>query len=231
MKKIAGLIVAILLLMLYGMAGAEDTDSKYKEIYGCGSGFVYCDDMLSVNQNDLSTDLAKASMVLARGTYSHETSSMLQKMGYDTSDHNYSDDEGLMDDEVAYTIGCRDVPGTNKRIICVVIRGTHGVSEWISNFKFATNNGIHKGFSDAADEVDKSLAAYISGRKEIIFWFTGHSRGAAVANILAAKYSGQFKTFGYTYACPAVCTNPSDSYNIWNFNNTRDLVPKLPHLR
>ncbi len=216
-----------LLLCLNSYATAEDTQCGYLEITGCGSGFIYSDEMLQKNQYQLSTDLAKASMVLSRGAYSSEAATMLRAMGYEASPYNYGG-EALSDDLVAFTIGYRDIPGSNTRLICVVVRGTRGTSEWISNFKFATNNGVHIGFQRAADNVSSTLSNYLNGGKDIILWFTGHSRGAAVANILAARYSNQYKTFGYTYACPAVGTSISNSSNIWNFNNSRDLVPKVP---
>ncbi len=225
-------MIVLFMFFLCGNAIPEPIQTyescPYKEILGCGSGFIYNDAMLFVNENELSTDLAKASMVLARGAYSGEASTMLQEMGYNTTPYNYSD-EDLFDNLVAFTVGYRDIPESNTRLICVVIRGTHGTSEWLSNFEIGTD-GEHFGFNQAAVNVRSILYDYLPSGKDNILWITGHSRGAAVANILAAHYSDlHYKTFGYTFACPAVSSKIEKTYNnIWNFNNDRDIVPKVP---
>lgn len=151
-------ICSLLYLNSHIIAIAEESSSGYLEITGCGSGFIYSDEMLQKNQYQLSTDLAKASMVLSRGAYSSEAATMLHAMGYEASSYNYGGEE-LSDDLVAFTIGYRDIPGSNTRLICVVVRGTRGTSEWISNFKFATNNGEHIGFQRAADNVSSHYQA------------------------------------------------------------------------
>lgn len=62
----------------------------------------------------------------------------------------------------------------------------------------------------------------------------GHSRGAAVANIVAGRLMDEgvisgSQLFAYTYACPSVSRNGVSSYsNIYNFNNPGDLITCVP---
>ncbi|MCL2707409.1 MAG: hypothetical protein FWE97_04530, partial [Dehalococcoidia bacterium] len=70
-------------------------------------------------------------------------------------------------------------------------------------------------------------------------FITGHSRGAAVANLLAAeltasqKYAQKDNIYAYTFATPNVTNStdvkiPSKYSNIWNFVNPEDYVPYIP---
>ena len=72
-----------------------------------------------------------------------------------------------------------------------------------------------------------------------IVWLMGHSRGAAVANIVAGELTTNYgnlvsagRVFAYTFACPAVSKSEevrsSGCENIFNFNSHDDLVPTVP---
>lgn len=95
---------------------------------------------------------------------------------------------------------------------------------------------IHKGFAVAALRLDRKLEGYISansvpGARKIIL-FTGHSRGAAIANILGSRYekNDEFKSFTYCFATPLTTTaeNAAESTTVFNIINTDDLVTELP---
>ena len=229
-KRRSGVPALFLILLFCGLfacvSAVGETAFEYMEITGCGSGFVYSDEMLFADVKDLSTDLAKASAVLSEGAYSTEASTMLFQMGYTVNRYNYGDRE-LTDDYVAFTAGYRDVPGTNARIVCVAIRGTTKGDEAISNLK-PGEDGKHAGYHRAAENVETMLAEhYLTDGREMILWFTGHGRGGAVANILAAEYSGQYKTFGYTFGCPGVSVDVRTSVHLYNFLNERDVESDL----
>lgn len=124
-------------------------------------------------------------------------------------------------------------------VYCIPIRGTAANSEWFSDFNLGDNNGgNHEGFYKAAKEVMGILDGMFSSdghsASNRILWFTGHSRGAAVANILAGEYSSSgyatsSHVFGYTFACPFVSKNVTEGQsNIYNYNNSGDLIPLLP---
>ena len=147
-------------------------------------------------------------------------------------------------------IGHRNVTynGITKEIIAVVIRGTNGTTtEWESNFdigstalksnfpdwKVASN---HKGFDVTATRLLKCLdqyeeAGYLDSSAQKTYWLTGHSRGAALANIMGARLIDDSKeVYAYTFAAPNTTTsNKAANYvGIYNIINKEDLVPQLP---
>ena len=237
----AGIVLIFLwvMLLIYA-AGAEEITPEYpyKEIEGTGnirSGFVYSDRMLLGDSSTFSSDLVKASAVLADAAYSSAASTMLEEMGYKDIQYKVTPTLTLQDNDYAgFTVGYKDVDGTNIRIWAIFIRGTMENCEWFSDFNLGEDNeGIHQGFNRAANDIEKQLSKIITGEgKQIKFWFTGHSRGAAIANILAARFSGDYgasNVFAYTFACPAVSKKANTNMtNIFNINNSGDLIPTLP---
>lgn len=129
-------------------------------------------------------------------------------------------------------------------LILVVVRGTDGFWEWASNFNLIRNSeDQHKGFADAANEIYKEIVgADILGTEDfsnVKFVITGHSRGAAAANLLETKLLGkgvaQKDLYGYNFACPDVSVkydsewNPSGKYNnMFNIGNASDPISLLP---
>ena len=139
--------------------------------------------------------------------------------------------------------------GETKQVVAVVIRGTNSsIEEWSSNFdlgnrsKFSsyadwTNSKNHKGFDVAANRVMDYLQSYADkyglNSGNTVFWVMGHSRGAAVANILSAKLIDKGNTvFGYTFAAPNTTVSSSASAAkyacIFNLVNEDDFVPCVP---
>lgn len=116
--------------------------------------------------------------------------------------------------------------GETYNAYVVPIRGTTGNDEWLSNFKLgAAGDSYHYGFKKAADGVLSTLRSKIK-TKNNIFLITGHSRGAAVANIVAGELTidkdlaSPNHIFGYTYACPAVKIGADTTLdNVININN------------
>lgn len=149
-------------------------------------------------------------------------------------------------------IGHRKVSygGTEKEVISVSVRGTNGtVQEWSSNFDIGDPNespktadwtikANHKGFDVAATRLLRYINTYISSypasAANKVIWVTGHSRGAAIANILGARLeSAGYDTYTYTFAAPNTTTaanaTTSTTYrSIFNIVNSDDFVPCLP---
>jgi len=101
-----------------------------------------------------------------------------------------------------------------------------------------TNHDMHKGFCVTANYVKQYIDAYVENyidptAKKIIL-ITGHSRAAAIANILGTIYEDDenYKSFTYTFASPNTTTASDEvckSYTtIFNIINQDDLITKLP---
>lgn len=147
----------------------------------------------------------------------------------------------------AFDLGYREVTynGKTKTIVAVVVRGTDSsVEEWSNNFdmgnpddgKNSWTSKYHKGFYQTEERVRKLLDQYVDGlnlSSDVTYWITGHSRGAAIANILSAKLIDEGnEVFAYTFATPSVIMDSSAENpkydSIFNIINTSDIVPYLP---
>ena len=156
-------------------------------------------------------------------------------------------------------IGLRTVKinGEDLAIVLVAMRGSNGTwAEWNSNFEIGhnkqncdadfvqyrfgshsdwTNPDNHMGFDIAANRVNALVADFVARnikvRTKTVYWVTGHSRGAAIANLCASKLvdAGK-KTFAYTFACPntTLSSNTAAYDTIFNVANEDDLVSYLP---
>ena len=218
---------------------------EWKEIGDGQMPFMYNDGMLFDDARSLSTDIAKASIILADTAYDGKgaISTMLKSMGYKCLDNSFSYGRTVdiySNDVVAYTIAYKDVTyqGQQYRLYCVPVRGTMKNSEWYSNFNIGTT-GDHEGFHKAASEVYAQLATELMDdgidAEHSLVWLTGHSRGAAVANIVAGMLNKNTvqctpqHIFAYTFACPAVSKKADTAYtNIYNFNNPGDPITIMP---
>lgn len=152
----------------------------------------------------------------------------------------------------AYTFASKTLPETGtsapETLIFVGIRGSYG-TEWLSNFNLvdtASGGADHFGFGIAEDEVQRALATYAhdigADPAHTNILITGHSRGGAIANLLAARLDNASDTeeglapasgiYAYTFAAPGATRTPerqSATYsNIYNIVNDADIVPQLP---
>lgn len=141
-------------------------------------------------------------------------------------------------DQVNFFFSNRDivVAGKEYTLVFAGMIGSH-YEQWYSNFDSGKGR-IHKGFNNARYYVYEKLRRYIDAlntdRKNIKLLLTGHSRGAATANLLAAQmiaeeiYVKKENIYTYTFATP----NPTmlDERNdliynrIYNIVNPEDFV-------
>lgn len=203
--------------------------------------------------------LARASLIFANTIYSDcgfkysdggeftDITKLLEYHGFDKDtikDYRLSDDYN--DDDISeIAIGYHDVTygGQSRRVIAVVIRGTNGtIEEWSSNFDMGDpdewDSENHKGFYTTEERIKSYVLDYAEkvnkeSSTECVYWITGHSRGAALANLLAAQLVDKGNTvYAYTFATPS--TTVSSSKNdakygcIFNFANTSDVVTCVP---
>lgn len=148
--------------------------------------------------------------------------------------------------------------GQIKEIIAVVIRGTNGtVEEWSSNFDIGCDSifegtGLipknddwkikenHMGFDIAAtrvinlfkDDYLENVAVNLDPSAKKTLWITGHSRGAAISNIVGSRLDKQYETFVYTFATPRTTTVSEESAkshkSIFNIINSDDIIADMP---
>ena len=162
------------------------------------------------------------------------------------------------DDISEFVVGHQTVQygGETREIFILNIRGTNGTNaEWSSNFDVGADTSAyysavgsshpdwknklnHKGFDVTANRIIARFTDYMQRHdldelttpKTILI--TGHSRGAAIANLLGAYFEdhADYTSFTYTFAAPYSTTDPkAPSYKtIFNVTNADDLIPALP---
>jgi len=148
-------------------------------------------------------------------------------------------------DKVAYSLAEKRVVlnGQETVILAIVVRGGGYGGEWVSNGRLGTGEE-HAGFSTASGpvlEAAKTQIASYPSDLPIKLWITGYSRGAAVANLVAANLNlyamgvpnlTKENIYAYTFATPLntkasnAKTNAYD--NIFNIVNPVDIVPRVP---
>lgn len=150
----------------------------------------------------------------------------ITNQGTDSEAEWYSDfDVGIDNEDYASVTG--------------VAVGKH--THWINNGLNGTPTH-HKGFDIASnrefnDVIAPYIDKYIDKDANLIIFNTGHSRGAAIANLLGKKFQDKkkelniYKSFTYTYATPTVVYNTEgnvDCPGVHNILNGDDIVPMLP---
>ena len=208
------------------------------------------DNAFLVDNETVNLPIRYQSMVLAEAAYSMKKSSSemeekLRELGFgDFYTHLYYEDGKTGNShDLAYIFGYKDINDFNgcvTRLFVVVCRGTWLNAEWASNFTIGTGD-IHKGFDATAKKVSDAFKKYFKAHSETSYvsdykvWVTGHSRGAAVANLLAGYYFPQKlginnqRIYAYTFACPNVSKGKLAERNyIFNYNLGGDLVARVP---
>lgn len=151
----------------------------------------------------------------------------------------YDYDGGFNPYKCGYYLGFKDSETSSETICLVTVRGSSNISDWAGNLSIQTlENEKHTGFSLPADNIFLSIIEQIKDKKistgNIKFFITGHSRGAAVANLLSVKLMengvSESNIYNYNIACPDVaCKHSFENYNnIFNICNRSDVVPFVP---
>lgn len=230
---------------------------------------------LSYNEDDM-----KLCMAMSKEMYSADKESniinnlslLISNYDIDTLDakikaYNYTDkdDKDKPDsnkNNVAFALLNRKNSTDNSIDLFVVIRGTYK-DEWQGNIQitgksYNSEEMVHDNFNEAKNSIKDDVMAYYNnycankGFDKINLIITGHSRGAAVANLYAKEATDFMKSgagdnipefnnvTAYTFACPNVekvptyitldtTVNDMSSYdNIYNFWFNTDIVPTVP---
>ena len=228
MKKL--LIMGILFLLLVPSARAEEQTLFPALDRSClALPLVPVPDTLSPDPL-----LVRQCQVLASGYDAEDEASLFEAAGMQVLlQQGY--DKPLTDPAhtCAFTIGY----GTGDTPVClIVIRGTRG-AEWYANMDVAPSRNMDTVFAEnflyAASDVFLALDRLPAFPENTIYLVTGHSRGAACANLLALLLNKRFgpeHVLGLTFATPATLRSRelAAADNIWNFLNPEDAVPMLP---
>ena len=249
----------------------ETVDSKYQEardIYisaklyqkesGLGEIKLHCDETkFNDSSSTYNHDLAQFAIGLSTMVYNEDKNEygglntyiedMMVEIGCDPDSIVYvQDDTG---DTAPYLLANKTIilNGKKTHVLYVIIRGTYK-AEWIDNFDPGYGEAVHKGFLRGAKYVYGGMSDYIRENNlddtDLKVLITGHSRGAAVANLLGGLIDdnistgvGSFKTmkkddvFVYSFATPNTTTDKSrdkDKYNnIFSIVNPEDFVTKV----
>ena len=176
--------------------------------------------------------------------------------------YNYDIDTGKAGDFVGYSLARKsfDYNGQKRTLVALMLRGGGYGGEWVSNLHTGTGHA-HSGFIIPVHEVFADLKNYLAAARQkgelgvVKLWMGGYSRGAAVANLLAARVNRELpglereNVFVYTFATP-VALGPQDypdlqqdydnnhnadgslkkswgESNIFNIISSGDIVPHL----
>ena len=174
----------------------------------------------------------------------------LEAVGFDMNTYTSYNYENDYEKGVGHSFAMKQavINGEIYNLIAVIIRGTQG-KEWVDNFNvdnehfdgkeyYPSNIKYHEGFGDASDEVLEHLNKFIQDNRlydvsKNKIWLTGHSRGAAVANLVAGsiteseQYATKDNIYAYTFATPngiIAKGNITECDNIFNIINPDDFV-------
>ncbi len=125
--------------------------------------------------------------------------------------------------------------GRRTTLFAAMLRPTVYGSEWAGNMNIGESGG-HEGFVTSADRLYEKIVDYLEAAAKqtklgtVKLWLGGYSRGAAVANLLAAKLGKTVPMlhredlYAYTFAAPAslAAADRPDLQQDYDNNHTTD---------
>ena len=190
------------------------------------------------SSSDYNANLANLTAALSGAAYSEtDLANAYAALGFEN--FNVYDYDGAYNPySCGYAVDFKQSDYNDDVICLVTVRGSNNTSDWIGNFSMdAMEDGKHLGFAFPAYRISKQIESLIQERNitgNIKYVITGHSRGAAVANLLAVKLMengiSASDVYNYNFACPDVaCRSSFTPYsNIFNLCNREDPVPFVP---
>lgn len=126
--------------------------------------------------------------------------------------------------------------GKQFHVICAVFKGTTTLPDAITDIK-SVADGFFEGGQNCANSLGEYIKSFEGADKDnTILFITGHSLGAATANVvgrLAREFAHDSANFVYSFASPNYETsgewNDGKSYpNFHYYTNIDDVVPVVP---
>lgn len=189
--------------------------------------------------SQFSPELAKTALVMCATAYSYTYAlDNFDTMEFEhKAKFNYG--ENYDENAVGMIIASKEIEDTT--VVVITLRGTLK-KEWYSNFDIGKNireTNVHQGFDNARNFALEKLKMFIGNygidRDHTKFLVTGHSRGAAVANLLSKSLIDTYGTdnvYAYTFATPNTTldseANSSRYSSIFNFVNPEDFIAHIP---
>ncbi|MBO4548120.1 MAG: hypothetical protein J5758_02800 [Abditibacteriota bacterium] len=229
--------VSVRLLHTGWINGSRSVSSEYTAEAAFGG------EMFGGRPEDYEPALARLGIMLCGAGYlrggkpdTEALGGLLESMGFaNVEKYNYygSEQTERSDRAGIYLAHRKIYDGSKEReLLLCMVRGTVG-GEWFSNFDVG-DTGAHKGFTAAAADGAAIVKSYLSEHPlpgDSVIMLTGHSRGAAVAQIMSLGIDklGFEKVFCYVYACPNYTRHPmKDKSGRFSFMYEGDLVPGIP---
>lgn len=204
------------------------------------------------NWNDLLQDatkagenlnLAMAGLVLSNDVEftAHRGETVMRQLGFDEIKSEYyllSTETKNKISDPARSFGHKLLKkkGKTYHVFCAVFKGTTTLEDSITDVK-AVLDGFYAGGRNCADSLKEYIDSFEGAEKEnTILFITGHSLGAATANVvgrLSRTFARDEACFVYTFASPNYETdgewNDGKSYpNFHYYTNADDIVPLVP---
>ena len=192
--------------------------------------------MFGKSSHIADNNLAIASLVLSANAYDRgRQRKTLEDLGFSKiefyNDTGY-DDINRVENVIASTV--QPINGQRTNVIVIACRGSVTIlQDWVSNIVQQA-----QGFRFAAEDIKNDLVDYIQARHidtsiPTKILLTGHSRGAAAANILASiipsDIAKKSDIFTYTFDCPNTTNDAGrENYPIFNILNSGDPVTQIP---
>ncbi|MCI7469468.1 MAG: lipase family protein [Lachnospiraceae bacterium] len=246
-KKLSALILALALAFSFTTSAMANTTVTFSYPDGAfddeemNASVVYDDSFFSQKATKQNDSLALLSAGAASAVYNKDDiRDFLKTCGYTNRRDSVKDETSGND--LSFNFGKRKIG--KKTVVAVILQGTASSAEWKSNLDLGFDNNmktdsIHHGFNVTEKAVHKKLNTFLKKNNlkkgNVKFWVTGHSRGAAVADIMAKRLSdtyGKDNVYAYTFASPKVSRTKAASakkyINIFNYVNSDDIVTQIP---
>ena len=226
--------------------GTYEGYSTYAAGETFADSFYYRDDWFQAEPSQADPALALLSMQLTAaavdGTEDGFGAALLQELGF--SERGFAGFGTEDPEDCAYTWGKKPLGDCTLVAIAVQSYALDAATKekgWTQNFLVNGEEaeGEHFGLARAAEKALDGIAS-LGGDGKVKYWITGHSRGGALANLIAAKLPAVLTergavnegVYAYTFEAPAV-TSPAlaaaaDYSYIHNYLCSDDPVPMIP---
>ncbi len=149
------------------------------------------------------------------GETGHNMVAMLSAMGFSNVEVNDYCGIDTQENSMGVAVGTRQIVQDDEEytLIAIVPRSGGYKREWVGNFNVGSGS-VHKGFKEARDEVLRFTKSYASEHNiggKVKIWTVGHSRGGAVANLVAGFFAGDAGSFLNSNS-NSVTVSPEDIY-------------------